>query len=122
MSTQKPTDEARVASHDLFSIFEATAYNLWMSALQGRTPASRALFERMRNPQVGDMVMEITSYRRVKADRRGTGTLIEIQENDGVFLKKWTVRTPSGETCDWTNAKFIAIPTDVHDWYPPLND
>lgn len=121
MSIPKPTDEARVASHELFSVFEATAYNLWMCALQGRTPATRALFERMRNPQVGDMVMEITSYRRIKENRRGTGTLIAIQENDEVFLKKWTVLTPSGETCDWTNAKFIAIPTDVHDWFPSPN-
>ena len=119
---ENPTDdEAALPTHDLFSVFEATAYNLWMAALQGRTPATQALYQRMRNPQVGDMVMEITSYRLTKKDRRGTGTLIAIEDNENRFLKKWTIQTPGGDTCDWTNADVIAIPTDVHDWFPPLN-
>ena len=112
---------AALPIHDLFSVFEATAYNLWMAALQGRTPATQALYQRMKNPQVGDMVMEITSYRRITKDRRGTGTLIAIEDNENRFLKKWTIQTPDGRTCDWTNADVIAIPSDVHDWFPPLN-
>ncbi len=120
MENQTHTGTA-LPSHDLFSVFEATAYNLWMAALQVRTPATQTLYQRMKNPQVGDMVMEITSYRRIKEDRRGTGTLIAMEDNGNRFEKKWTIRTPNGDTCDWTNADVIAIPADVHDWFPPLN-
>ena len=120
---ENPTyNGAALPSHDLFSVFEATAYNLWMAAIQGQTPATQALFQRMKKPQVGDMVMEITSYRRIKKDRRGTGMLIAIEESENRFLKKWTIQTPEGDTCDWTNADVIAIPSDVHDWFPSLND
>ena len=112
---------AALPDRDLLSVLEAAAYNLWMAALQGNTPNTQALCHRMKNPQVGDMVMEISSYRRINGDRQGTGTLIAVEENENTFGKKWTIRTPSSDTCNWTNADFIAIPIEAHVWFRSPN-
>ncbi len=119
MSKSKKS-EPPVGSDALLGLLESTAYNLWMSAIQSQSPNGQRLYRRMKDPQVGDMVMEITSYRRYGAvERMGYGKLIEVQDGD-IITKKWTIETPFGKTIDWTNAMIIAIPGQEFDWYPPI--
>lgn len=116
---KRQRDEAEAAAAQmreaLLAMLEATAYDLWMAALHhGNQP----LFQRMRTPQIGDIVMETTSYRRVKENRMGFGKLIAKVEGKGQIDTKWTIETPDGKVCNWTNADIIAIPCGTFDWYP----
>lgn len=118
MANANPKSKQPPASDTLLDWLESTAYNLWMSAIQSQSQNGQRLYWRMKHPQVGDMVMEITSYRRCPArERKGYGKLIEVVEGT-IISKKWTIETPFGEVTDWTNAMIIAIPGQEFDWYP----
>lgn len=105
----------------LLDVFENTAYNLWMAALRlgQRWPEGMAMYERMAHPRVGDLVLEISSFRLLRVKHRGFGVLLSIDGDPEAFETKWVIRlTVDGSTMEWSNAKFIAIPAEVHDWYP----
>lgn len=104
----------------LLALLEATAYDLWMSALTSTSPRGMELYQRMKNPVIGDQVMEITTYRRITKNRRGFGKLIEKTGNNHELETMWTIETPDGQTCDWRNALMIAIPAGSFEWYPSL--
>jgi hypothetical protein len=107
-------------SDALLALLEATAYDLWQSALRSRSDRGMELYERMKNPIIGDQVMEITSYLRITKNRRGFGRLIEKTGNNHEAEAMWTIETPDGQTCDWRNAFMIAIPAGSFEWYPDL--
>lgn len=110
----------QIITTDLLPIVEATACNLWMAAVEGASarPEIDALYKRMRKPQVGDWVFEFTSYRIRKVDRRGFGILESIDGDPLDHTTKFLIRLPNGELMEWTNAMMIAIPAEVHDWFP----
>lgn len=94
------------------------AYNLWMSAIRQRVPVGMDFFERMNNPKIGDLVMEITSRGIVKDQENGIGVLVSVDGDRNSFDCKWVIETENG-TVSWSNCKFVAIPMDF-DWYPRL--
>jgi hypothetical protein len=104
----------------LLALLEATAYDLWMCALRANNTRGLELYQRMKNPEIGDQVMEISTYRRIKKNRRGFGKLIEKQVGENEYQTKWTIETPDGQICDWRNASIIAIPAGSFEWYPSL--
>lgn len=114
------SDEA-VGCKELLCLLESTAYDLWMSSLSNYTPIGRALYERMKNPKVGDVVMETTSWRRRKDDRMGFGKLVEIKPGKSEFDTVWTIEVPDGRRCNWSNAMIIAVPGGTFDWFPRHN-
>ena len=123
-STQSKPSRAQKASGEgllstaLLAMLEAAAHDLWQASIAGmHSPRGRRLYERMYAPQIGDMVMEMTTYRRRK-DRMGIGKLI-AKEGSGDYIK-WTLETPDGKICDWQGALMIAIPLGTFEWYPSL--
>lgn len=99
---------------DELKLLERTVYNLWMAVLGNHSERGKSMFERMRNPVVGDMVMELTTLNREKSGRDGIGKLLEVKAG-GLITKEWLIETPSGKQVRWTNADFIAIPE--FDWF-----
>lgn len=129
MSDQTPASppenaaDSGVVSRELFGLLENTAYNLWMAALRiSHWPAGQAMYDRMKRPRVGDWVMELSSWRLIKGDRRGCGVLVSVDGDLDSCATKWLIRLPDGATVEWSNAKFIAIPAELHDWYPRQPD
>lgn len=116
-------------SPEWFDILTATAANLYFTAITCRTPVGKALADTMRNPKVGDLVMEITTYAAslngffgAEKGKRwdGLGTLLSItapppgESGDTV----WHIQLPDGSVQPWTNCLFIAIPRQRFN--PPL--
>lgn len=87
---------------------QVTARNLWMSALTSQSTSGKRLFDRMRNPQAGDIVTEITT-----PDETPNKTGVLLSQNGEGCLATWKIQTDSGIE-NWTNAQFIAIPMDFH--------
>jgi len=106
----------QLSINDLTAMLEATAYDLWRAALLGySTESGKQLFDKMKTPQIGDTVMEVTSYRRITKDRMGFGTLVAKTDGDKVATE-WLIRTPEGKECKWVNATFVTVPCGTFDW------
>ena len=131
-----PIDTPR---HELAWLIAHSGYLAYRATLIGNAPPStRLLFERMRNPRPGDLVLETTTYHREPWDPGGLGYLDRIvfepmctedewDDEDGPYAscptdKVWYVRpfvpTADGKTeVRWHNADFIALP-DGPRWAP----
>lgn len=109
------------------SFIGAAGYQAYSNCIVGnQAPAIKRYFDRVRNPEPGDLVVETSTF--YARDLRGyghvaVGTLVErkieslVYEEDGFEPdpyeeEAWYV-TPftGGETIRWTNAEFIAIPS-----------
>lgn len=95
---------------------------LWITTLGSRTPDGKARYERMRNPEAGDLICEMsTLYRLLARDRE-----LEDDRWDGQFVRYLRTETERYEwggsetvyVCEnpdrsefrWTNADIIAVP------------
>jgi len=115
-----------------------TAKALYDAVLVGNpAPKVAEMLARMRDPQPGDLVMEVSSsYRRdVDAKVKGFGVLVEHREEWASTDAEWAAEIASDalidpdrdrfhdhawyvqygpaaeDVCRWTNCEFIAIPT-----------
>ena len=83
---------------------------LWRCVLIGNAPPAIAeLRERMRHPQRGDLVIEVSSFSGFDPD--GVGRLLRI-EGDRWVIEPWD---RPGEEQGWRNATFVALP-DRNKW------
>jgi hypothetical protein len=87
------------------------AAEVWDCVLVGRAaPKVQRRFERMSDPQVGDLIVELTALHRDDSSRyQAIGYLLGIRpEAEG---DAWYVQYgPSpDDVCRWTNAEFIAV-------------
>jgi hypothetical protein len=119
---------SEVADKALELLTHATywAYSLSLGTLDG---ARKDYFTRMSNPEVGDLVMEITNFGAKPIDR--IGRLISADQEPPPYLdeatydeeewegpwppyleKVWRIKTLDGREFYWTNARFIVIPED----------
>lgn len=106
------------------------AHNAFMNSLNGAAYSERCreYCDRVRNPQVGDMVYEESVvYARTK-DRffAGVGKLLKIQSEsvrtaeqiaaDGYDPKDtfWYIEGIDGQERRWSNCSFVAIPDCLH--------
>jgi hypothetical protein len=93
---------------------------LWRSVLTRMTGDAyqRMIFDRMTHPQVGDLVIEISSFAGYDPD--GVGWLRGIEYAEDSTLPERFVVQPlhrPGERQGWRNAEFVALPHDrVADW------
>jgi hypothetical protein len=120
-------------------LLEVSAYRLYLSCLGNTAPDARVLYGRMINPQVGDVVMEISTihhdgqrprYESRTGDRIGTLMRIESepmhtpeQWAEGGYgdepiptERAWYLRLLDGREYRWVNASFIALPSDLDCW------
>jgi hypothetical protein len=125
--------EVKRAKHnpDVMHLLAITMYSLYETAMiaanlerrlerlegEGYRPSLLSgLFDRMERPEVGDLVLEVTSRSRRPWPYEGLGVLVDITDEtyDGktvgsvYHVKPVYYRT----VCKWTNCHFIAIPTD----------
>jgi hypothetical protein len=85
--------------------------NAWrVVAFSNNCPALNDIAERSRVPQIGDLVFEVSRFRR-QDDPDAIGYLRAVETCDGEAI--YTIETLDGQRRTWANASFIAIPTWV---------
>jgi hypothetical protein len=113
-------------------LVQSLAYNLYLSTLVGNpAPRTREIGDRMRAPQVGDLVLEISTIyyadrvaerigRLVRTEREPMYTAKEWYEDNEADADEpipdervWYIALPDGREYRWTNAAFIAVPTNI---------
>lgn len=85
---------------------------LWSMALHGGKPrAGELVYERMTRPQPGDLVVEVSSFRR-EFDPDSVGRLLRIEGDDPRNPDRWVIEPllRPGEEQGWSNAQFVAVP------------
>lgn len=119
--------------------FRRCAYNAYLNTLVGSAPPRviEAL-ERMKNPRVGDWVIETTTvWMGTRSDLDGIGILEEIAREPFVFSGDpdfvwdeevegaphptetvYYLRTMDGRRFRWTNASIVAVPTELRSAIP----
>jgi len=140
--TMKPNDQpataARAASNDLLGSAETVrllknaAHQLWRASLCAGPKHITDLFEELRNPQAGDLVMETTTHLMGKRDPlEGIGRLVSVSREpiytpkewkeaggkDGAPVpteRVWTIALvfDDGRLFRWRNAEFIKVKAD----------
>lgn len=120
---QQTANLARLVAH--------SGYLAWTNTLVGdRAPVVTDCNKRMRDPQIGDLVLETSTYYREPWDPGALGWLLSVDqepwytEEDGTVLieQVWYVepfvpRADGEFKVRWTNAMFIALP-DALRWVP----
>jgi hypothetical protein len=118
---------------DPVAILARTAALAYSGTLTGnRAPYIEARYQRMTHPQVGDLVVELTTARREPFDPSCVGWLQDVRDEpvtteeewlaDGNALpvpldRYWYLVTLSGEPARWSNCSFISIPDGrEEDW------
>lgn len=113
-------------------LFFVTAYNLYLMTLVGNpAPVVEATGKWMRDPRLGDLVMETSTIWNAERDAERFGRLVRVSL-DPVWTPEewaasgedastpipthrvWYVALPDGREYRWHNASFIAIPPDIH--------
>lgn len=117
---------------EVVALLKSTAYNLWQASLCEGPQLIRDLFQELRNPQPGDLVMETTTHRMKNRDPlEGIGRLVSItreptcspeawkesgaEEGEPIPTERvWTIELifDAGRQFRWRNADFIKIKTD----------
>lgn len=113
---------------ELLRLLEINAYGVYLNTLVG-SPAPRvaALFERLTNPQIGDMVLEITTIGYVPPYGNRLGRLVRqedepvyspegegVTEEDLLITEKITyIQTMDGREFRWRNADFIVVAESI---------
>lgn len=118
------------------------ADKLWGLALQSpASPSGRSTYERMRDPRMGDLVMEVTSFRRLRDEEtrtHGFGILLGKRKEWASTDEEWAslmadepedlrgnhnrptdtawyiqYGPKATDICRWTNCSFIAMPVGL---------
>lgn len=86
---------------------------LWQFVLGTHEPTRHMLFEKMRQPDVGDLVIETSTIYHKDADKHRIGILLrtEYRKHRG---KLWTLKLQNGKKYTWENASFITVPRSWH--------
>lgn len=90
-------------------------HELYRSTLIGNAPpVIRQLGERMRNPQPGDLVMEVSRFGGFRPDRFDPDSIGRLVRING---DRWVVEPlhAPGVEQGWQNATFVALP-DRNGW------
>jgi hypothetical protein len=123
-------------------LLRGTAYNLWSACIVeiaaawtgcSGPPMLHKLFEELRNPQPGDLVMELSTYHMPGQNPlEGIGTLVSVTrepmftrqeatdagygEDEPIPTDKiWTITLDfdDGRKFRWRNASFVKVKTDL---------
>jgi hypothetical protein len=121
-----------VGSGDLVRLLKGCAYELWCASLCAGPQSIRSLFDELRSPKVGDLVMETTTHMMESRDPlEGIGTLVAVgeapyyatraearaagYEDDEPLPTRqvWDIKLDfdDGRIFRWENASFIKVKT-----------
>ena len=100
----KPVPRYQLGPKGIEGLLYSVGHKLWSAVLVGKPcPKVADLCERMNNPQIGDVVMEITTI----PIRSVVGVLVKLPDR---YRDGWVVqRLNSGAEERWSNANFVAI-------------
>lgn len=119
----------------LVRLLKNASYNLYCATLCSGPPKLAALFEELRNPKPGDLVMETTTHLMKSRDpKEGIGTLVAVgmapcyatreearvagYEDDEPIPERrvWDIALDfdDGRLFRWENASFIKVKTDLY--------
>lgn len=98
----------------------AMALDTYRATLAGNPgPVAAAIGRRMRNPQAGDLVVEVTGAREPGSEERGFGVLLACRREWRSSDEDWA-RMPGGEharsTCDVSYVQYGPGAEDVERW------
>jgi len=96
-------------SEKMAEIIDVNARTLWSTSLGGN-PRQIELFERIKDVNVGDLVVETSSAFMYPAINR-VGYLKEIFKGEDGWTH-YIIERLNGKTMDWSNCKFIKVLTD----------
>lgn len=134
-STLTPPAEAPikgVGCGELVRLLKGAAYETWRASLCAGPQSIRDLFNELKDPKPGDLVMETTTHRMKNRDPlEGIGRLVSITREpmytpeawkegggeDGEPIPKETIYTialifDDGREFRWRNASFIKVKTE----------
>jgi hypothetical protein len=112
-------------------LMEVTAYNLYSACLVGNpAPFVARLYEQMKSPQSGDVVLEVSTIydesrtgtrlgRLVRVAAEPVFTATEWAEGGGrpdepiPTERVWYIALDGGREFRWTNATFIRVPETI---------
>lgn len=122
---------------ELLTLLIASAYATWSSALIGGPEIAHKRFEFLKNPKVGDLVMETSSLFQKSMDTYRIGWLVSDQmepygtdewweenkadygEDPRPIERAYTIkRLVGGELFRWTNASMIRVVTKLTGEFP----
>lgn len=127
--------ENNSANYRLIKALKGCAYEMWRHCLCSGPDIARKLFDELKNPKPGDLVMEITTHQMESRDAaEGIGTLLATgdapifasREEARAFGYEDDERIPTRQVWDitldfadgrkfrWENASFIKVKTS-HD-------
>jgi len=115
-------DVENIDINSLLEVLASTAYISYTNCLFGSCPEFlHKYYERISNPEIGDLVLEISSVKRVPAINR-IGELISIkpepypdwEDEDEPAPERniWTIKCLDKNIFRWENCSFISIPED----------
>jgi hypothetical protein len=133
-TTTQKTDEngqpGSLRSGDLVGLLKGCAYELWRASLCAGPQSIHNLFEELKNPKVGDLVMETSTHCMQGRDPlEGIGRLVGVTQEPMCTTEAWkegggegepipmeTVYTialvfDDGRLFRWRNAMFIKVKT-----------
>ncbi len=99
---------------DLIALLEVSAYSVWSASLNG-TEHGRRLSAWLGSPEIGDLVLEISTVGTGRGGRFGRLTAVEKEfvafeeEEGGYWDTFWYVELPDGTTTRWSNCRFIRV-------------
>jgi hypothetical protein len=86
-------------------LIASSAYVAWANTLWGHLNPLQAHYQyRMIRPNLGDLVLEISTVKVPAMDR--IGRLLWITPDD----ERWTIQTLDGREVRWENSRFIVVP------------
>lgn len=131
-AAQNRGDRRGVGSSELVRLLKGCAYELWRASLCAGPQSIRDLFNELKDPKPGDLVMETTTHQMPKRDPlEGIGRLVSItreplytpeawkeagaEEGEPIPTERvWTIALifDDGRLFRWRNADFIKVKTD----------
>lgn len=132
--TETPTVEECQKWADMARLIAHSGYTAYTFTLVGsRAPIVTDAYNRMKNPRVGDLVLETSTYYREPWDPGGLGYLLEVADEslnwpadvvadcgltepptERAWYIKPFVPTQDGQwRVRWSNANFIALPDSL---------
>jgi len=126
------TRDKCIGHNELVKLLKGTAYNLWSATLCAGPQSINDLFNELRDPKLGDLVMETTTFRISNRDPlEGIGRLISITREPIYTQKEWeeagaedgepiptekiytiALVFDDGREFRWKNASFIKVKVD----------
>jgi hypothetical protein len=105
--------------HELARLVAINGYAAWSATLVGDpAPSVRALYDRMRDPQPGDLVLETSTGYREPWDPGALGYLDRVVMEPAMSPEQWAEGADEGEPLPYEQIWYVRpfVPTEDGKW------